>query len=786
MTQKVGGIEFGVDVDASGAVTAATKITASNKDIEQSFERVEQSTKKIPQALSRLNAQYTSSSSKLREFIARQVEAGRSIDENGNVVTAYGFKAKKLTEDFERLKWTFLKTKNASDEVERAFRGITAETKEASAASSDYASKQTIALNATRGAERETTRAKKSLAGLGKNAGQAGVQLQQFFGQIQGGQSGLLALSQQGADLGIVLGRAGLGAAVGIAATALSFMIPTIRDTKTSLEKLEEIADAVGKTFETAADGSDIFSEAIQRLADRSESLARVQIAQTITDLEGKIAESANGIKEAADDIGGIKIGSGILDTITELGIQLEDVPSLFGDISGEVDKLGAGGVLAVRGVTERIDQLATQFGITREQALNLQIALDDFGSNQGAGGIAALRNQIEQLNNEVGADNKKFVKFASSLLPFFKATRTGVDRINLLRQALTDLDKTLGENSETSKETKKATEEQAQAAQKQAQSLQAQVIALESGAQAAEVYAATQRAVTDGTEEQLPSVIELINRKYELKRAQAETAQAARDEAAAMKEDEAAYREFLKAIEEGEAIKAAKQEGATNTLDAFKQGLMTEEQLRAEAYLRELEQFQEAAEILGLSKDEVRELERQKAQQHADELLSIEQKKANAEKALEEQKKRAKIQALGQTFSSLSNLMNTESRKLFEIGKAAALASSIVNAYQSITKTMTETPYPYNIPLAAAQAVAAFAQVKQIQATKFGSANTAGGQSYSGGVVANNTTQAQPEQRNVSIALTGSSFTGGDIRALIGQINEELGDGVTLSATGG
>ena len=161
------------------------------------------------------------------------------------------------------------------------------------------------------------------------------------------------------------------------------------------------------------------------------------------------------------------------------------------------------------------------------------------------------------------------------------------------------------------------------------------------------------------------------------------------------MKEDEAAYREFLKAIEEGEAIKAAKKEGSTNTLDAFKQGLMTEEQLRAEAYLRELEQFQEAAEILGLSKDEVRELERQKAQQHANDLIAIEEARAKAEQDIEDKKKRAKIQALGDTFSNLSSLMNTESRKLFEIGKAAALASSIVNAYQSITKTMTETPYP-------------------------------------------------------------------------------------------
>ena len=98
----------------------------------------------------------------------------------------------------------------------------------------------------------------------------------------------------------------------------------------------------------------------------------------------------------------------------------------------------------------------------------------------------------------------------------------------------------------------------------------------------------------------------------------------------------------------------------------------------------------------------------------------------------------------------------------------------------------MASVPYPLNIPLAAAQAVASAAQVKGIMSTKFGSAGS--GQSFQGGQVVNNvgSQQQQPQQRNVSIALTGSSFTGGDIRTLIGQINEELGDGVTLNTTGG
>ena len=69
----------------------------------------------------------------------------------------------------------------------------------------------------------QTTKTSKAVSGsfskIGRNAGQAGVQVQQFIGQVQGGQSAMLALSQQAADLGIVLGLPLAGAIAGITAS---------------------------------------------------------------------------------------------------------------------------------------------------------------------------------------------------------------------------------------------------------------------------------------------------------------------------------------------------------------------------------------------------------------------------------------------------------------------------------------------------------------------------------------------------------------------------------------
>lgn len=222
--------------------------------------------------------------------------------------------------------------------------------------------------------------------------------------------------------------------------------------------------------------------------------------------------------------------------------------------------------------------------------------------------------------------------------------------------------------------------------------------------------------------------------------------------------------------------------------LEAIRQNLMTEQQLKAEAFNADLEAIKQKRETDLANKEYYDQLEKDLQQKHYDDLVGIAKDAADKEMELERRKKQAKLALVGDIFGNLASLMNTGSKKLFAIGKAAAVANAVVDGYAAVQKTMASVPYPFNVPLAAAQAVASAAQVKGIMSTKFGSAGS--GQSFQGGQVVNNagSTQQrqQPEQRNISIALTGSGFSGGDIRGLISAINEELGDGVTLSATGG
>ena len=88
----------------------------------------------------------------------------------------------------------------------------------------------------------------KAIGGMGRKAGQAGIQLQQFIGQIQGGQNAMLALSAQSADLGFVLGAPLVGAIVGISASLVGILIPALfksgESTGDLTKKIKELVKA--------------------------------------------------------------------------------------------------------------------------------------------------------------------------------------------------------------------------------------------------------------------------------------------------------------------------------------------------------------------------------------------------------------------------------------------------------------------------------------------------------------------------------------------------------------
>ncbi len=245
-----------------------------------------------------------------------------------------------------------------------------------------------------------------------------------------------------------------------------------------------------------------------------------------------------------------------------------------------------------------------------------------------------------------------------------------------------------------------------------------------------------------------------------------------------------------LKAALKAQEAKEAGERGSN--LEKLRAETMAEQELLLSKFETELELLEQSLMAKEILRSEYDQISIARAKQFADEINTINQKSADAEERIENAKNQAKMNAVSSTFSNLASLMNTSSKKLFAIGKASAIAGAIVDGYAAVQKTMASVPYPFNIPLAAAQAVSSAVQVQGIAKTKIGGAS-GGASTFSGGVPTVNTSSAgaggggQAVQQIDIAGFDSNKFYSGDqLGSLFAAINTGQSQGYRIAVNGG
>lgn len=617
---------------------------------------------------------------------------------------------------------------------------------------------------------KQYSKSTKATQGMGRSTGQAAIQVQQLVGQVSGGVNPLIAFSQQAADIGIVMGAPMLGSIIGVGAALGTFLLPNVFKAKSALEQLEEISETINKTMETSADGTLAFSDSLLSLSRRSKVLAQVQIAKTIGDVATQTKSATTIISDSIDKVANRDFKA-LSDALIETGLTVDEFMAKFE--SGFSNVYAPGAKTQFESLRSDISSLSKEFKITESQAGQLAEAMGFFAENKNALGIGALRSTLEDLSKETGNSSKKLVDFTSKLIPLFEKVSAGVDITNELRTALSGVDGELkGQAStEISKINVIAKELADSLLVAQTELTQGEAaasrlaIALAHGFESANELPEDIKNSLDGLDEVARKRAKIAKEQSDYAKFQAELDKQIR------KESLEAEREKASLIAEFNGIA----QGTSSPLEKIQEKLAAER----EVILAHQAALLEDETLSSQQRAQIRE-------QHQNDILSIEQKAANARAEIEEREKQSKLAAVSGMFSNLSNLMNTGSKKLFAIGKASAIAGAIVDGYAAVSKTMASTPYPFNIPLAAAQAAASAVQVQNIAKQKIGGASSiSSAGTFSGGQPAVRTTEGQSFDRNITIAGIdrNSLISGGQ---LVDTLNQALGDGYSINFAGG
>jgi len=545
-----------------------------------------------------------------------------------------------------------------------------------------------------------TNKAGSAVSGLGRNAGQAGIQVQQFVGQIQGGQSAMLALSQQSADLGIVLGAPLIGVVTALTASAIGMAL-SMESADTAAEELESILEKLKTTLDEDEQGVKRLSSEILSLAKSSETLAKVQVAKSITDSNQQIKIASGAIKNLA---GGIRVLASVSsDQFFGLQVPFEELEGKITDVDSLL-KRGLS-VDEISNFRFEIDKTARSFGINFESAARFNVALADIRKNANPSTIKAFQTELENVNEATGFGNEKITKFTEQFIPFIKQFDDGVENVNTLRVFLSDFSREVEETGDKLDPT-------TQAIAKLTASLEVQKIALEQGELESQLYAAalaTGATSADDLDEGIKKLIIDLNASKLAKEADIK---ATRELAAA---------EALAAREKAQL--STKFDTLSTTLTGEQGGAAGRVQQEYEQRLAIITQYEKSigAEVGSL------EAERLLAFQ------SFEKKKTDITTAEAEKRKQLELQSnqsmLGATadlFGNLADIAKEGGEKSFNDYKNFASAQAALNAALAITNVLG-SPFTTLNPIAGAALATSIGALAGVQVAKIQS------QEYSG-----------------------------------------------------
>ena len=232
-------------------------------------------------------------------------------------------------------------------------------------------------------------------------------------------------------------------------------------------------------------------------------------------------------------------------------------------------------------------------------------------------------------------------------------------------------------------------------------------------------------------------------------------------------------------------------EESLLKKVEALTTSLLTEEEKEQESYIRRLAMLEDAQERELITKERYNELERGLKEQHYEKLKELEETNTDEALAIWESGWKGKAEIVGGVMGQMATLMQSRSKTMFEIGKKAAIAETIVSTITSAQKafqTFSAFP-PVAAAVAASVAAAGLARVQQIRSTSFGgggSASSSGGTTVAsaGGISAESVPAAQATEpdgmtaSNVTTIVVQGNPTREHLKELSGQMNQAARDG--------
>jgi len=285
---------------------------------------------------------------------------------------------------------------------------------------------------------------------------QGGYQIQDFIVQVQGGQSALVAFSQQGSQLAGAFGPAGavFGAVLALSTVVAGTLIASLNGGKSAIESLKDAADAMDKVITVSSSGVAALSDKYANLARVNAAAATILRNQAAIEYNAAIAKLPKAISDAADSFvgfgdkaisalgGGYASVDGFNDRLKSLNITTSDYSTAM------KEAYGAG--MAFRATADSIGNtvgiVASKLGISEEAAFGLTKQLADLSDNPSPQALQTLVIRIGEIVNSSKNAKPELIELYNKLVDLSTGASNAAYNFEVLKASTDNL--TAGQKS--------------------------------------------------------------------------------------------------------------------------------------------------------------------------------------------------------------------------------------------------------------------------------------------------------------------------------------------------
>ncbi|HDP1357387.1 TPA: phage tail tape measure protein [Klebsiella pneumoniae] len=293
-------------------------------------------------------------------------------------------------------------------------------------------------------------------SGFRSSVQQAGYQLQDFIVQVQGGQSALVAFSQQGSQLAGAFGPGGaiVGALIALGTVVAGTLISSLNGGKSAMDALKDAAERMNDVISVSSQG-------IAALSDKYANLARVNVTaatllrnQALIEYNQAISKIPKAIGEAADSVlsfgdkaisalaGGYASVEGFNDRLNSLNITTSDYSSAMKQAYGAGMNFRA----TADSIGNTVGAVASKLGISEEAAFGLTKQLADLSDNPSPQALQTLALMIGDMISSSKNAKPELVELYNKIVDLSTGASQAAFNFELLKKSTDNL--TAGQKS--------------------------------------------------------------------------------------------------------------------------------------------------------------------------------------------------------------------------------------------------------------------------------------------------------------------------------------------------